>query len=105
MTAPGAGEWLFVTTPKGYTVAVPRGWLASPAHNSRGIVYQRPGAQGYSYSLRVMEPTTLYPEGYVVFHNSSGQPLDANGKVVSPATWHIPLNYQGIMPPPGWPPP
>ncbi len=105
VTTPPAGGWQFVTTPKGDTVAVPDTWVSRPARSGRGIIYQRPGASGDRYSIRIMDPTPRYPEGYAVFYNQYGQPIDLYGRVASKATWHVALDYLGQMPPPGWPPP
>lgn len=81
--------------------AIPIGWEARPADNSRGVMYQRPGATGNADSIRIMQPTRSYPNGYLRCYNSSGQPLDVNGIPGPLATTHIPLDYPG--PWPGWP--
>jgi hypothetical protein len=51
--------------------------------------------------IRIMDPTPMYPRGYVRVHNEYGQPVDVFGKPGSKATTHIPSDYEG--PWPGWP--
>lgn len=46
----------FVTTPRGTTFDIPS-WAAREADNGKGIVYQRPRAEGIVDSIRIMEPT------------------------------------------------
>ena len=84
-----------VATSGGQLIPVPDNWVARVADNGRGIVYQRPGATGNADMVRIMEPTARYPQGYVRFYNSYGQPLGINGKPGSRADTHIPLNYSG----------
>jgi hypothetical protein len=91
----------FVTTPRGTSFDVPGGWPPRTADNGKGIIYQRPGAQGNADSIRIMEPTAKYPDGYFRYYNSHGQPLDVYGKPGPPATTHIPEKYLGRIP--GWP--
>lgn len=80
---------------------VPAGWTGRPAANSRGVIYQKPGAVETANSIRVMQPTPAYPRGYLRYYNSHGQPLDANGQPGPQAATHIPLDYPG--PWPAWP--
>jgi len=80
-----------VVTPCGTPVEVPVGWLARPADNGNGTVYQRPGAQGNSDSIRVMDPTTTYPDGYVVLYNRHGQPVKEDGRPGIRSETHISL--------------
>ena len=51
--------------------------------------------------IRIMDSTSKIPEGYVVYYNQYGQPLNVSGKPGSPSETHIPLNYQGVIT--GWP--
>lgn len=51
--------------------------------------------------IRIMDPTSQYPSGYMRYYNQHGQPLDVLGKPGSQAITHIPLDYQGPIP--GWP--
>ena len=80
---------------------IPAGWTERVADNSRGVIYQRPGAVGNADSIRIMGPTASYPRGYLRYYNRHGQPLDVNGRPGSPVATHISLEYTG--PWPGWP--
>ncbi len=91
----------FVTTPTGTTAVIPEGWVGRTADNGKGIVYQRPGAIGDADSIRVMQPNARNPNGYVVYYNRHGQPLNVDGNITSPLHWHIPLTHQGPLP--KWP--
>jgi len=51
--------------------------------------------------IRIMDPTTSYPRGYVVYYNEYGQPLDVFGRPGGRAFTHIPIDYEGPIP--GWP--
>lgn len=48
-----------------------------------------------------MEPTQRYPQGYFVYYNKYGQPLDVYGKPGPRSATHIPEDYQGPLP--AWP--
>lgn len=91
----------FVTTPRGTTFQIPGSWPSRPANNDRGIVYQRPGAMGDAHSIRIMDPTPRHPNGYYVYYNKYGQPLDVNGKPGSPDATHISEDFKGVTK--GWP--
>ncbi len=91
----------FVTTPRGTTFEIPKGWTSREADNGRGIVFQRPGAQGNADSLRIMEPTDQYPGGYFRYYNEHGQPLDVQGKPGPPSATHHEETYTGPLE--GWP--
>ncbi|GAB0105910.1 hypothetical protein JMUB6875_48920 [Nocardia sp. JMUB6875] len=96
----GAGDPPFAR-PEG----VPDGWVPRTADNGKGVVWQRPGAPGDADSVRIMDPTPRYPDGYVRFYNSegNGQPLDLNGKPGPKPDTHIPLDPGGNYPiPKGW---
>jgi hypothetical protein len=97
---PSSGR-TFVGTPRGMVYDVPQGWAPRVADNGRGIVYQRPGATGNADMIRIMDPTSKYPNGYVRYYNEYGQPLDVFGKPGPASATHIPQDYQG--PWPGWP--
>jgi hypothetical protein len=64
-------------------------------------VYQRPGATGDADMIRVMEPTSRYPNGYYSYYNEPGQPLAANGKPGDRGATHHPEDYRGPLD--GWP--
>jgi hypothetical protein len=85
---------------------VPPGWVARPADNGMGTVYQQSGAVGNSNSIRIMEPgaNPQYPNGYVRFTNEHNQPINLEGKPGTRAETHIPRNPDGSFPiPKGWP--
>jgi hypothetical protein len=85
---------------------VPPGWVARPADNGTGTVYQQPGALGNSNSIRIMEPgaDARYPNGYVRFTNEHNQPINLDGKPGTRAETHIPRNPDGSFPiPKSWP--
>jgi hypothetical protein len=92
----GAGR-IFVTTPRGTTFDIPEGYVGREADNLKGIVFQEPGAPGNAGSIRIMEPTQRYPNGYFRYYSSedNGQPLDVNGQPCPPTTTHIPEDYIG----------
>ncbi len=99
---PSSGQ-TFVGTPQGTIYDVPSGWAGRVADNGQGIVFQEPGAVGNANSLRIMDPTAQYPNGYVRYYNGvgNGQPLDVFGNPGPPSATHIPQDYTG--PWPGWP--
>ncbi|WP_213457155.1 polymorphic toxin-type HINT domain-containing protein [Rhizomonospora bruguierae] len=78
-------------------------WIARTADNGKGSVWQAPGSTGNADMVRTMNPTTMYPNGYVRFYNRHGQPIGLNGKPGSKAETHIPMNPDGTYPlPNGW---
>jgi len=94
-------SYKFVSTPNGELIRVPANWESRVANNGRGLVLQEPGASGNSNMIRIMDPTMRYPQGYVVYYNELGQPLDIYGQPTGPDATHIPLDYKGPIP--GWP--
>lgn len=82
---------------------VPDDWTSRVADNGKGTVYQDPGSNGNADMLRVMDPTPMYPNGYVRFYNEHGQPIGLDGKPGSKAATHIPMNPDGTFDlPQGW---
>ena len=78
-------------------------WTARIADNGKGSVWQAPGATGNANMVRTMNPTSMYPNGYVRFYNKHGQPIGLNGKPGSKADTHIPMNPDSTYPiPVGW---
>lgn len=84
---------------------VGKNWDGRVSNNGNGRVWQRPGAQGNADSVRIQDPTSKYPDGYVRFYNKDGQPIDLEGKPTGPDKTHIPVNPDGTYPvPKGWNP-
>lgn len=82
------------------------GWVARPADNGIGTMYQQPGSVGNSNSIRIMEPGAdpRYPNRYVKFTNEHNQPITLDGRPGPRAETHIPRNPDGSYPlPKGWP--
>ena len=85
---------IFVDAGNGVTVPIPEGFKARMADTGEGIVFQRPGAPTSGQlknrdMVRIMEPTNRYPDGYIVYYDSNGNPLDLNGVGGKPrADWH-----------------
>ncbi|WP_329456349.1 WXG100-like domain-containing protein [Streptomyces sp. NBC_01497] len=70
---------------------VPEGWEPRTADNGKGVVFQRPGAEGNADMIRVMDPTPRYPDGYIRAYNDLGQPVDIAGKPGPKSATHIPV--------------
>lgn len=78
-------------------------FVSEVANNGKGAVWRAPGSTGNGGTVRVMEPTAQYPNGYVRFYNEGGQPLGLNGKPGPNSATHIPINPDGTYPlPKGW---
>jgi RHS repeat-associated protein len=82
---------------------VKQGWSSRLADNGKGTVWQAPTSTGNAKTVRVMEPTERYPNGYVRFFNEHGQPIGLNGKPGPRSDTHIPRNPDGTYDlPEGW---
>ncbi|GAB3648151.1 hypothetical protein [Glycomyces tarimensis] len=82
---------------------VPESWSPRTADNAKGSVWQRPGADGNTDMVRVMDGTERYPHGYVRFYNQHGQPVGLDGRPGSRAHTHIPIREDGTFDQPqGW---
>lgn len=78
-------------------------FVAEIASNGKGTVWRPPGSTGNASTVRVMESTSQYPNGYARFYNSTGQPIGLNGKPGPRSDTHIPLGPDGDFPfPNGW---
>lgn len=83
-------------------VAKSAGW-GRTADNGKGWVWQRPGAPGNADMMRVMDPTSQYPNGYVRFDNKHGQPIGRDGKPGPNSQTHISRGSDGSWDTPdGW---
>lgn len=98
--AEGSGR-LFVTSGRGVTYDIPKGWSQRMADNGKGLAFQRGGATGNPDMIRIMEPTAKYPIGYVRVYKSDGQPVDIFGKPGPGSATHISQDDMGQWP--GWP--
>jgi hypothetical protein len=91
--------------PTGRVFPIPAGWAyKGRTRNDQGTIWQRVGATGNADSIRIVDASGAdprYPNGYLRYYNSLGQPLDVNGKPGDRASTHIPLDYIGPIP--GWP--
>lgn len=78
-------------------LSVPKVWETRSAQNGKGTVWQAPGMQpnANSNSVRVMNPTPDYPNGYVRYYNEYGQAVNAAGK---PGTHSGPDTHFQISP-------
>ena len=80
----------FVVAPDGQTIEVPANYYSAPANNGNGIVYRPIGSATDANSIRVMGTTSYAPNGYAVFYNSYGQPINPlTGRTLSPLEWHF----------------
>jgi hypothetical protein len=80
---------------------IPSNWVARVADNGKGIVFQESGATGRANSVRIMEPTARYPNGYARVYNSNGQVVDSLGSPGNPlgnAATHFPEDELGEFP-------
>jgi hypothetical protein len=73
-------------------------FVSQVANNRKGTVWRAPGTTGNAGTIRIMEPTAQYPNGYVRFYNNSGQSLGLNGKLGPNSATHIPINPDGTYP-------
>jgi len=90
----------FVVTPRGEAIPVPTG--ATGPYPTRGPGFQYTGGAGGPgldpavSNVRIMDPTSRYPGGYVNYSNASVPPQSVNpftGQTIAPSDpmWHIPL--------------
>lgn len=81
--AAGGSGVNFVTTPSG--VSVPVSSTFDVSGTSGGVLAQEPGSIGAANSVRIMQPNSLNPSGYIRYFNDRGQALDAFGANNNPA--------------------
>jgi hypothetical protein len=79
--------------------------------NGKGEVWQDPekiGSDAHHMdadSMRYMDPTDRYPNGYVRFHSPTGQPLTLDGKTGTDPVTHHPIEEDFTYDiPRGWKP-
>jgi RHS repeat-associated protein len=73
----------------GYTI--PGNYVAERQANDQGWVFRAPGSSGNGNIIRIGEPNSQNPNGYVRYYNASGQPLNSLGKPGSDPDTHLPL--------------
>jgi hypothetical protein len=83
---------------------IPENYIAVPAKNGEGWVFREPGtsyeADKNANTIRVMEATERYPNGYVRVYNSANQAINYQGKPGQrDETTHWPLNDTPVQPP------
>jgi hypothetical protein len=66
-------------------------YVPNAARNSNGLIWSDPVDPGAN-TIRVMGPSTLYPNGEIRIQNQFGNYLDSSGKVsTDPSATHIPI--------------
>ena len=68
---PGGCSW---PPREGLSTTFPKVGLAGLPTTGGASSFQRPEATGNADMIRIMDPTTMYPNGYVRYYNESGQP-------------------------------
>jgi RHS repeat-associated protein len=96
--ATGVLNGIYVTTPRGVTYKIPEGWTSRTADNGKGIVFQKPGSSGNQNMIRIMEPNSRNPNGYVRIYDSNGYPVNYELKQGPDAETHIPEDEEGPFP-------
>lgn len=88
------------------SLGVKPGWPSTPALNGKGTKWQKPGSELVhrdADSIRIADPDSRYPYGYVKFHNSTGQPMNPAGKPGDRTDTHFPIKPDGSYDTPeGW---
>lgn len=87
-------------------------WKGRVSDNEKGEVWQDPDFVGVKVngnedvnSMRVMDPTERYPNGYLRFYNKQGQPIDIDGRPTGKDPTHLPIREDGTFDiPRGWNP-
>lgn len=80
----------FIVAPDGQVIEVPPGYYSAPTRNGKGLIYRPIGSTSNANAIRVMGGTAYAPNGYVVFYNSNGQPINPQSGVTLPRSqWHF----------------
>jgi hypothetical protein len=96
---------IFISTPSGSVIPIPKGYEAFVAESGEGIVFKPSNRNSLpnprnGNSIRVMDPGAdpRYPNGYIRYYNQHGQPLDTSGMPGSQATSHHCLGGEISLP-------
>ena len=77
------GSTIYVSQ-NGVAVEAPLGAKVTVSNNGRGLNIQMPGTvHSNGNTIRIMDPTTRYPHGYIRMTDPLGRYLDANGNIVA----------------------
>ena len=77
------GSTIYVSQ-NGVAVEAPSGAKVTVSNNGRGLNIQMPGTvHPNGNTIRIMDPTTRYPHGYIRMTDPLGRYLDANGNIVT----------------------
>ncbi|WP_253662974.1 hypothetical protein [Williamsia maris] len=82
-------------------------FISREADNGKGVIYQLEkdvgNGNGNTGSVRIMQPTKRYPNGYARFYNDQGQPMNELGKPGSKPDSHFRIEPDGTFKlPQGW---
>jgi RHS repeat-associated protein len=89
-----AGNYETPTNPPQYPV-IPPNYVQEPSRNGTGFIFRPPGTTGDANTIRLMPPTSQYPNGYwTQYNNDPNRPQTLNpatGKPGKRYETHVPL--------------
>lgn len=78
-------------------------WETHPTRNKKGFVLREPGTEGDANTVRFMGGTEENPDGYMVYYNKIGQPINPEtGQPGSKGETHIKPGFKGEIKSPRW---